>query len=73
MSLLAVAGVVWWASRQDPPKLPSSGPELAALVGAIALYGLATLVRSERWYRLFNEVPALLLIAIVILVVVKPF
>ena len=28
---------------------------------------------SERWYRLFNEVPALMLIAIVILVVVKPF
>jgi putative membrane protein len=28
---------------------------------------------SERWFRLFNEVPALLLIAIVILVVVKPF
>jgi protoporphyrinogen IX oxidase len=28
---------------------------------------------SERWYRLFNEAPALLLIAIVILVVVKPF
>jgi putative membrane protein len=27
---------------------------------------------SERWYRLFNEVPALLLIAIVILAVVKP-
>ena len=29
--------------------------------------------RSHRWYRWFNEVPALLLIAIVILVVVKPF
>jgi protoporphyrinogen IX oxidase len=29
--------------------------------------------RSERWFRVFNEVPALLLIAIVILVVVKPF
>jgi putative membrane protein len=28
---------------------------------------------SERWYRLFNELPALLLVAIVILVVVKPF
>lgn len=27
---------------------------------------------SERWYRVFNEVPAVLLIAIVILVVVKP-
>jgi len=29
--------------------------------------------RSERWYRIFNEAPALLLIAIVILVVVRPF
>jgi putative membrane protein len=29
--------------------------------------------RPERWYRIFNEVPALVLIAIVILVVVKPF
>lgn len=28
---------------------------------------------SERFYRLFNELPALLLIAIVVLVVVKPF
>ncbi|HEV8443196.1 MAG TPA: protoporphyrinogen oxidase HemJ [Steroidobacteraceae bacterium] len=28
---------------------------------------------SERWYRVFNEVPALLLIGIVILVIVKPF
>jgi len=30
-------------------------------------------VHSERWFRLFNELPAVLLIAIVILVVVKPF
>jgi protoporphyrinogen IX oxidase len=29
--------------------------------------------RPERWFRLFNEVPALLLVAIVILVTVKPF
>ena len=29
--------------------------------------------RSERWYRVFNELPALLLIAIVILAAVKPF
>jgi len=28
---------------------------------------------SQRWYRVFNEIPALLLIAIVILAVVKPF
>jgi protoporphyrinogen IX oxidase len=29
--------------------------------------------RSEVWYRWFNEVPVVLLLAIVILVVVKPF
>jgi putative membrane protein len=29
--------------------------------------------RSAKWYRLFNEVPALLLLGVVILAVVKPF
>ncbi|MCB1977781.1 MAG: CopD family protein [Burkholderiaceae bacterium] len=29
--------------------------------------------RSHRWYRWFNEVPVLLLLAIVVLVVIKPF
>jgi glycosyltransferase 2 family protein len=55
VSLLALAGVVWWASRQESPDLPSSGSELAALVGAIALYALATVVRSERWQRLLVD------------------
>ena len=30
-------------------------------------------VHTERWYRVFNEVPALLLVGVVILVVVRPF
>jgi len=30
-------------------------------------------VRSHRWYRWFNELPVLLLLAAVVLVVVKPF
>ena len=30
-------------------------------------------LRSERWYRAFNEVPTVLLIAIVLLAVIKPF
>ena len=55
ISLLAVAGVVWWATRQDPPELPSSGAELAALLGAIVLYALATVVRAERWQRLLVD------------------
>jgi glycosyltransferase 2 family protein len=55
VSLLALAGVVWWASKQEPPQLPSTAAELAALVGAIVLYGLATVVRSERWQRLLVD------------------
>ncbi len=55
VSLLALAGVVWWASKQEPPQLPSTGAELAALVGAIILYGLATVVRAERWQRLLVD------------------
>jgi uncharacterized membrane protein YbhN (UPF0104 family) len=55
VSLVALAGVVWWATKQEPPELPSSGRELGALVGAIALYALATVVRSERWQRLLVD------------------
>jgi len=31
------------------------------------------ITKSSRWLRLFNEVPVLFLIAIVLLVVLKPF
>jgi uncharacterized membrane protein YbhN (UPF0104 family) len=55
VSLLCVAGVVWWAARQPAPDLPSTGSEIAALLGAIALYGLATVVRAERWQRLLED------------------
>ena len=43
---------------------------LVRLTGQLAS---GTCTRSSRWLRLFNEIPALLLIAIVVLVVVKPF
>lgn len=32
-----------------------------------------TNVHSQRWFRMFNEIPTLLLIVIVVLAVVKPF
>lgn len=52
VSVVAVAGVVWWALRQEPPQLPSTPGQLGALLGAIALYAVATVVRAERWERL---------------------
>ena len=54
ISVLAVAGVVWWALRQEPPKFPDTAGEWGALAGAIALYALATLVRGERWHSLLR-------------------
>lgn len=55
VSIVSLGGVVWWAAHQQAPELPSTGGELAALLGAIALYGLATVVRAERWQRLLVD------------------
>jgi uncharacterized membrane protein YbhN (UPF0104 family) len=55
VSLLAVAGVVWWAAHQEAPRLPQSGTEWLAALGAVLLYGLATIVRGERWHRLLQD------------------
>jgi glycosyltransferase 2 family protein len=55
VSIFALGAVVWWASKQQAPQLPHTAGEILALIGAIALYGLATVVRSERWQRLLED------------------
>jgi uncharacterized membrane protein YbhN (UPF0104 family) len=55
VSVLALAGVVWWAAHQEAPRLPRSGGELAAVLGAIALYAVSTVLRAERWQRLLED------------------
>ena len=54
ISLVAVAGVLWWALHQEPPAFPDSAGEWGALAGAIGLYAVATLVRGERWHSLLR-------------------
>lgn len=49
VSAICMAGVIWWASRQEAPTFPAGASELAALAGAICVYGLATALRAERW------------------------
>lgn len=81
--IFGVATLLWWV-RLDMAYL-RQGWLLAKLVLVAGLIGyhaylvrlknqlaLNRCTRSSRWLRVFNEVPALLLIAIVILVVVKP-
>src|SRR3954454_306043 len=55
VSIVGVAAVVWWASKQQAPQLPHTAGEIAALIGAVALYALATVVRAERWQRLLAD------------------
>jgi uncharacterized membrane protein YbhN (UPF0104 family) len=54
VSLIALAAVVWWASKQEPPELPSGGDAIASLVAALAFYAIATLIRGERWHRILR-------------------
>jgi len=55
VSVVCVAGVVWWALGQQPPQLPDSPAQWGALLAAVGLYALATLVRGERWRVLLRE------------------
>jgi uncharacterized membrane protein YbhN (UPF0104 family) len=52
ISIVALAAVVWWALNQEPPQLPDTRGQLGAMLGAIGLYGVATVVRAERWHAL---------------------
>jgi glycosyltransferase 2 family protein len=54
VSLVALAAVVWWASHQDSPHIPTDGDAIAWLLAAVGLYALATLVRAERWHQILE-------------------
>jgi uncharacterized membrane protein YbhN (UPF0104 family) len=54
-SIVALGAVVWWASRQDAPHIPSDTNAVPWLIGALALYVLATAVRAERWHAILKE------------------
>ena len=55
VSVAMLAGLVWWASKQEPPEFPTSASHLSALVAAIVLYFGACGLRGERWQVLLVE------------------
>ena len=56
VSLVSVAAVVWWASKQPAPHLPSTEGQWAWLVVATALYLVTACVwRGERWLLLLRH------------------
>ena len=87
MALVALGLGAWlWAVTFDFWRGPGNGWLHAKLFLVVLVIGyhhacgsllkkfeLGKNTRSHTWYRWFNEVPVLLLLAIVVLVVVKPF
>jgi uncharacterized membrane protein YbhN (UPF0104 family) len=49
VSAIALGGMVWWASRQQLPELPSVQDAAGPILAAVLLYTIATLMRGERW------------------------
>jgi hypothetical protein len=54
-SLVAVASIAWWATRQRAPHIPLDARSLATLAGALGLYVAATALRAERWHRILGR------------------
>jgi uncharacterized membrane protein YbhN (UPF0104 family) len=55
VSIASLAAVVWWASRQGAPKLPSGMGSLAIVAVAVLVYGVATVARGWRWHRIMRQ------------------
>jgi glycosyltransferase 2 family protein len=55
VSLVALAAVVWWASKQEAPHIPTGGDTIAWVIAGVGLYVLATLVRAERWHQILEH------------------
>jgi glycosyltransferase 2 family protein len=50
VSLAALAGIVWWGTRQQKPDISLDAHALRDLGAALGLYAVATLLRAERWH-----------------------
>jgi uncharacterized protein (TIRG00374 family) len=55
VSVVALAAVVWWASNQEAPHIPTGGDALVWIIAGVALYVVATLVRAERWHLILEH------------------
>jgi uncharacterized membrane protein YbhN (UPF0104 family) len=54
VSVVSLAAVAWWISKQDAPKFPSSAGGWAYLLAAVCMYGVALAVRGFRWHRILR-------------------
>ena len=49
VSIVSLGGVVWWASHQSRPQLPSGARDLALVFCGLCVYAAVTAARGLRW------------------------
>jgi uncharacterized membrane protein YbhN (UPF0104 family) len=49
VSVLAIGGCVWWASKQEAPTFPTGAGHIALLAVGVLVYAVATAIRGGRW------------------------
>ncbi len=54
VSLLSLGAVVWWASHQHAPKMPTNATGAAWLAASLGAYALALWLRGWRWHRILK-------------------
>ena len=54
VSLISLAAVAWWITKQDAPQFPASARGWAWLLVAVGVYGVALAVRGFRWHRILR-------------------
>jgi hypothetical protein len=55
VSVASLGAVVWWASKQGTPELPSGAGSLAIVAAGVLVYGVATVARGWRWHRILRQ------------------
>lgn len=52
VSLISLGAVVWWASRQHAPHMPTSAAGASWLAASLGVYAVALALRGWRWHRI---------------------
>lgn len=83
MVVSVITGITMLAMNPGLLKLPWMHVKLAMVVGMLAMHGLASAWRkklidtphfkTDKYFRVMNEIPTLLMIVIVVMVIVRPF
>jgi len=54
VSLVSLGAVVWWATQQKAPQMPTNAAGVVWLAASVAVYAVAIVLRGWRWHRILQ-------------------